>query len=91
MPGDILGGALLGGVGGGAAACLYLLVMWGVTLAQFVLQGVGLGTVGKLFGFVGFVLALVLVSRRDRAATINGGWRLLLTVLGFFLHPLGGG
>ena len=65
-----------------------ILVMWGVTITQFVLQGIGLGMVGKLFGLVGFVLAAILVSRRDRAAAINGGLRLAVTVLGILVHLL---
>ena len=65
-----------------------ILVMWGVTIAQFILQAVGLGSVGKLFGFIGFVLAVYLVSRRDRAATINGGWRLVVAALGLLVHLL---
>lgn len=65
-----------------------ILVMWAVTACQVILQFTGLGAVGKLCGFVGFVLAVYLVSRPDRVARINGGWRFAVALLGLFVHLL---
>jgi len=66
-----------------------ILVMWASTIGQFFLQSVmGLDLFGKLFGFSGFVLAVFLVTRQEKAARINGGLRLGLWFLGFVFHLL---
>ena len=66
-----------------------ILAMWALTIGQFLLQLVaGLSFLGQLLGFCGFVLALFLVTRKEKAARINGGLRLGVALLGFLFHLL---
>ena len=64
-----------------------ILVIWTLTIGQFLLQLVaGLSFLGQLLGFSGFVLAMFLVTRKEKAARINGGIRLGVALLGFLFH-----
>ena len=64
-----------------------ILVMWALTLSQFVLQmAMGVIFAGTLLGIAGFVLAVFLVTRPEKAARVNGGLRLAGAFLGFLIH-----
>ena len=66
-----------------------ILVMWGVTAGQFILQLlIGRNTLGQLLGLVGFVLAVFLVTRPQKVARLNGALRLVVWLLGLFMHLL---
>lgn len=63
--------------------------MWALTFGQVLLQLIaGLGFFSQLLGFAGFVLAVFLVTRKEKAARVNGGVRLVLAILGFMFHLL---
>ena len=66
-----------------------ILIMWACTVGQFILQATGgLNFFTQLLGFAGFLMALFLVTRREKAARVNGGLRLLVAFLGFLVHLL---
>ena len=63
--------------------------MWACTIGQLILQVTGgLNFFTQLLGFAGFILALFLVTRQEKAARINGGLRLVIAFLGFLVHLL---
>ncbi len=63
--------------------------MWTCTIGQFILQAtIGLNFLTQLLSFAGFLVALFLVTRRKKAARVNGGLRLMIAFLGFLVHLL---
>ena len=81
------GGHVPKGPGSPSPHLAVILVMWVLTVGQFLLQLLaGLSFFGQLLGFAGFVLAVFLITRKEKAARINGGLRLVVALLGFLFH-----
>ena len=61
--------------------------MWALTIGQILIQILGgLTFIGQLLGIAGFILALFLVTRKEKAARINGGLNLGIWFLGLLFH-----